>query len=147
MRRFMRTTAVVGVLGTAGLLAIPTASASSAAQTAAAAPLCVTDSQTHTYGKGEIRVCIENGQARVTGWVEDLLPGGGWGTPDGGCVIWWIRWQTASGEELRGTPMACPHFGGPAYKEFDYDTTDESVDRPVDGITGVAKLTLGTAWA
>jgi hypothetical protein len=147
MRRFMRTTAVAGVLGTAGLLAMPTAYASSVAQTASEAPLCVTDSQTYKYGKGEIRICIENGQAQVTGWIEDLLPGGGWGSPDGGCVIWWITWKTSSGEEMRGTPLACPHFGGPAYKEFDYHTTDESIDRPVVGITGVENLQLSTAWA
>lgn len=36
--------------------------------------------------------------------------------------------------------MACPHFGGAAYKEFDYDSD-------VQNITGIEKLTLGQAWA
>ncbi|WP_328561431.1 hypothetical protein [Streptomyces coelicoflavus] len=138
MRGFVRAAAMAGVLGTAAVLAVPTASAASGPREAA--PECVTDSQTHTHGRGEIKICVENGQARVTGWLEDLLPGGGWGSPDGGCVIWWITYRTASGTELEGSTMACPHFGGAAYKEFDYDSD-------VQNITGVEKLTLGTAWA
>ncbi|MGW0935090.1 hypothetical protein [Streptomyces sp. NPDC002666] len=141
MSGFIRTATVAGVLGATALLAVPTASAApTASGSGRAAPECVTDSQTHTYGKGEIKVCMENGQARVTGWLEDLLPGGGWGAPDGGCVIWWVTFRTTSGTELEGSVMACPHFGGAAYKEFDYDSD-------VQNITGIEKLTLGTAWA
>ncbi|MFJ8229998.1 hypothetical protein ACIQ9E_08570 [Streptomyces sp. NPDC094448] len=143
MRRFIRSTAIAGVLGTVGLFGVPTASA--AAQNASSAPVCVTDSRTQTFGKGEISICIENGQAQVTGWVEDLLPGSGWVSPDGACVLWWITWKTASGEELRGTPMACPHFGGTAYKQFAYNPADGTAGSPVTGITGVAKVQLGTA--
>ncbi|MEU9953645.1 hypothetical protein [Streptomyces sp. NPDC047939] len=142
MSGFIRTATVAGVMGATALLAVPAASATPTASgtTGQAAPECVTDSQTHTYGKGEIKVCVENGQARVTGWLEDLLPGGGWGAPDGGCVVWWVTFQTTSGTELEGSVMACPHFGGAAYKEFDYDSD-------VQNITGIEKLTLGMAWA
>lgn len=137
MRGFVRATAIAGALGTAALLAVPTASAASGP--AVAAPECVTDSQTHKHGRGEIEVCVENGQARVTGWVEDLLPGGGWVTPDGGCAIWWITFRTTSGTQLHGSHMACPHFGQPAYREFTYDAN-------VQNVTGVEELYLGTAW-
>ncbi|WP_326658296.1 hypothetical protein [Streptomyces sp. NBC_00385] len=141
MSGFIRTATVAGVMGATALLAVPTASATpTASGSGQAAPECVTDSQTHTYGRGEIKICVENGQARVTGWLEDLLPGGGWGAPDGGCVTWWVTFRTTSGTELDNSVMACPHFGGAAYKEFDYDSD-------VQNITGVEKMNLGTAWA
>ncbi|MEV0745409.1 hypothetical protein AB0I75_09415 [Streptomyces sp. NPDC050273] len=141
MRKFIRTAAVAGVLGATALLAVPAASATPTATgtTGQAAPECVTDSQTYEYGRGEIKVCVENGQARMTGWVEDLLPQvGWWGGRDGACVLWWVTFRTTSGTEREGSVMACPHLAGPAYKEFDF-TSD------VQNITGIEKMSLTTS--
>ncbi|MGW6207797.1 hypothetical protein ACWF9B_29695 [Streptomyces sp. NPDC055089] len=140
MGNLIRTAAVAGVMSATALLAVPAASAAPTASGAGqAAAECVSDSQTYEYGKGEIQVCVENGQARVTGWVEDLLPEvGWWGGRDGACVLWWVTFQTTSGTEREGSVMACPHLAGPAYKEFDYDSD-------VQNITGIEKTSLTTS--
>ncbi|MEU9204452.1 hypothetical protein [Streptomyces sp. NPDC048332] len=139
MGKLIRTAAVAGVMSATAVLAIPTASATPTASGAGqAAAECVSDSQTYEYGKGEVTVCVENGKARVTGWVEDLLPEvGWWGGRDGACVVWWVTFQTSSKTKREGSVMACPHLAGPAYKEFDYDSE-------VKNITGVKEMTLET---
>ncbi|MFF3349421.1 hypothetical protein [Streptomyces sp. NPDC002779] len=136
-RRALRTACVAGAVAVAGLAAAP--------QAGAAAPAsCVTESDTRNFGRGEISLCVDNGTARVTGWVEDLLPGGGFGTPDGGCVGWYITWQTAAGDELEISPIVCGHFQSSDRYDFDYDpSASEGGPR---NITGVVEAHLGTVW-
>lgn len=140
MRGQIRATAVAAVLGAAALLSIPTASAAPAAATAE----CTTKSDTRTFGRGDISICVQDGRARVTGNVEDLLPGGGLGGPDGGCVTWNIYYETASGVKHGYSPWVCGHFMGTTYVEFDFDPA-ESEGGPQD-ITGVQSASLGTVW-
>lgn len=140
-RRLLRTAPVAGAVAVASLAAAPQAGAATAETTAAS---CTTKSDTQTFGRGEITLCVENGTARVTGWVEDLLPGSGWGAPDGGCVGWYITWQTATGEELEISPIVCGHFQGSDRRDFDYDPS--AVSGGPQNITGVAKVSLGTVW-
>ncbi|GAA2231420.1 hypothetical protein [Streptomyces indiaensis] len=135
MKRSTRVKALAALPAVAACLAVaPTAAAASAGT---AAPTCVTDSATKTFGRGEISICIENGRARVTGWVEDLKPGG-W--VDGECVAWYMTWQTAAGDDWSFAPVACGHAGG-AYVTFDYDPSDWS--QGPQGITGVKNVSLG----
>lgn len=108
-----------------------------AATAGTAAPTCVTDSATKAFGRGEISICIENGRAHVTGWAEDLKPGG-W--LDGECVAWYMTWETATGDFLSFAPVVCGHAGGP-YETFDYDPSDWS-EGP-QNITGVKNVSLG----
>jgi len=118
----------VAMIGATGALMVLTAPASQAAPLVSAA--CITASGTETYGRGQISVCPQSdGSTRVTGYVEDLLPGGGWTTPDGYCVAWYIDMGPADGTF---GPMVCPHFGGTnkAKEEFDYVVTYPS---PVTG--------------
>ncbi|GAA2520091.1 hypothetical protein ACFW2V_42270 [Streptomyces sp. NPDC058947] len=141
-RRLLRTACVTGAAALAGLVAAPQAGAA----TPEAAPAsCTTATDTRSFGRGEITVCVgDDGTARVTGWVEDLLPGGGLGGPDGGCVGWWITWQTAGGQELDLSPFVCGHFHNPDRLDFDYDpTTREGGPR---NVTGVTQVKLGTVW-
>lgn len=92
------------------------------------------------FGRGEITVCVEDGEVRVTGHVEDLKPGGPFNGGDSGCVGWWIDWETASGPDSSTSTLACPHFTDKPYVEFDYDPT-ESEYGPKD-VTGVADTHL-----
>ncbi|MGA4846181.1 hypothetical protein ACOBQB_07910 [Streptomyces sp. G5(2025)] len=86
----------------------------------------------------------DDGRARVTGYVEDLLPGGGLGGPDGGCVAWYISYETASGVKSEYSPLVCGHFMDTTYVDFDYDPS-EGANGPKN-ITGVKSVSLGTVW-
>ncbi|MEU7132144.1 hypothetical protein [Streptomyces sp. NPDC046261] len=124
MRRLVRTLALTGA---AGALTLLTAPASQAAPSAASA--CVTATETQSYGRGEISLCPQSdGTTRVTGWVEDLLPGS-WTAPDGACAGWWVQMG-----EKNGTigPMVCPHFSSThkTVNNFDYTV---KFDAPVTG--------------
>jgi hypothetical protein len=121
----------------AAAMSLAIAPTASAASSGTAAPTCVTDSATERYGRGEISICIENGRAHVTGWVEDLIPGGWY---DGECVAWYMTWETAAGDDLSFAPVACGHAGGP-YVSFDYDPSDWSGGP--QNITGVRNVVLG----
>ncbi|CAL9631583.1 hypothetical protein SUDANB176_06097 [Streptomyces sp. enrichment culture] len=117
MKSFVRAVAMTGAAGALVLLTAPTSQSAPSA-----ASECITASEAKTYGRGEISLCPQSdGSTRVTGYVEDLLPGG-LGAPDGYCVGWYIKMGPADGTH---GPMACPHFGGPhkPKKEFDYVTT------------------------
>jgi hypothetical protein len=142
MRGILRAAAVTAALGATALL--PT-TAASAAPTATAAPVCVTDSEVTDWGRGEITACAEDGRARVTGYVEDLRPGGPFTGGDSACVAWSINWETASGDTRSTSHMACPHFpGGAAYVEFDYDPTEP--DHGPKDVTGVLDTRLGRVF-
>lgn len=136
-RRLLATTFAAGALAVAHLAAAPQAGAA-APPTAAS---CVTGSDSQSFGRGEISVCVGDGEARVTGWVEDLLPGSGWGAPDGYCASWFITWRTASGQESWVGPTVCGHFGTSDRYDFDFD----EVTRPggPQDITGVVDVGLG----
>ncbi|WP_406492497.1 hypothetical protein OHB06_16350 [Streptomyces sp. NBC_01604] len=123
MRSSFRAVAMAGAAGALMLLAAPDSRAASAAAA------CVTASGAETYGRGEISLCpLSDGSTHVTGYIEDLLPGGGWGTPDGYCAAWYIDMGATDGTV---GPMACPHFGGNQAKEvFDHVVTYPS---PVTG--------------
>ncbi|MFE0903639.1 hypothetical protein ACFW3Y_10480 [Streptomyces rochei] len=142
MRGILRAAALAGAIGAAALLPPTTASA---APGATAAPGCLTDSETEDFGRGEITVCVDGGGVRVTGYVEDLKPGGPFTGGDSGCVAWSIDWQAATGTDSSSSHMACPHFpGGEAYVEFDYDPT-ESECGPKD-VTGVRDTSLALVF-
>lgn len=86
---------------------------------ALAAPTCVDASDTRSYGSGEITACYENGTGRLTGHIVDLLPGSGWGAPDGYCVGWYVRWTTTSGQSTQATPFICGQWTDPDETTFD----------------------------
>ncbi|MCW8102745.1 hypothetical protein [Streptomyces tauricus] len=118
MRSLLR---AVVMAGATGALMLWTAPNSGAAPSVAAA--CVTAGGAETYGRGEISLCpLSDGSTHVTGYVEDLLPGGGWGAPDGYCVAWYLDMGAMDGTV---GPMVCPHFGGGTQvrEEFDFVAT------------------------
>ncbi|MGW2332210.1 hypothetical protein ACWC5C_41545 [Streptomyces sp. NPDC001700] len=125
MRRTVRTTAVAAALGAVTLFAAPMAQAAPSAAAATAEPGCITGSEEQAWGRGEIKLCVQsNGKTRVTGYVEDLKPGGGWGAPDGYCVSWYLGWTLPNGNPGgEFGPIVCPHFtpSHQAKKEFDYE--------------------------
>lgn len=123
----------VAAAGVAGALLLVTGPVAQAAPTAAAAA-CITVKEEKAFGRGEISLCPQSdGGTRVTGYVEDLLPG--W-FPDGICVAWDIRMGTSGSYG----PTVCPHFNGgnKPRKDFDYV---EKFRAPVTG----AKLDLLSA--
>ncbi|MFJ2136187.1 hypothetical protein ACIQWV_36445 [Streptomyces sp. NPDC098085] len=130
-------TALAAVVGAMSLITAPTATA---APTGPARPSCLTNSQEEEWGRGEIKICVENGNARVTGYVEDLLPGSGWGEPDGQCVAWYIYWETPSGAWEDYSPGVCGHWAKSPYLKLDYDPT-ELPEKPPE-ITGATKAVL-----
>ncbi|MFH8445690.1 hypothetical protein ACH4D3_31275 [Streptomyces sp. NPDC018026] len=140
MRGILRATALTAAIGALALLPTTAASAAPAGAAGPAASGCVTDSETEDFGRGEITVCVEDGEVRVTGHVEDLKPGGPFNGGDSGCVGWWIDWETASGPDSSTSTLACPHFTDEPYVEFDYDPTDSEYG-PKD-VTGVADTHL-----
>ncbi|MFI1971917.1 hypothetical protein BLA24_02085 [Streptomyces cinnamoneus] len=115
MKSLARTAAAAAAAGALTLLAAP---ASQAAPSAASA--CVTAADQRSFGRGEISLCPQSdGTTRVTGYVEDLLPGSGWGAPDGRCAGWYLHMGPDDG--MIG-PIVCPHFSSDhqAKKTFDY---------------------------
>ncbi|MBB5121851.1 hypothetical protein [Streptomyces eurocidicus] len=136
MRRLARALALTAATAAAGTLTLLTTPAAQA--TPPGKPACVTAAATKSFGRGEIALCPQNdGTTRVTGWVEDLLPGKGWGTPDGRCAGWWIETGAKGGTV---GPLVCPHFTAShetTYR-FDYTFTPQA---PVTG----AKLNAFTA--
>lgn len=138
MRRTVRTlalTAATTAAGTLTLLTAPTAQAAAAPE----GPACVTATATKSFGRGEIALCPQSdGTTRVTGWVEDLLPGKGWGgAPDGRCAGWWIEMGAKGG--MVG-PLVCPHFTPTHETTYKFDYTF----KPAAPVTG-AKLNAFTA--
>ncbi len=132
MRRLVRALALTGAAGALTLLSAP------ASQAAPSASACITASETQSWGRGEISLCPQSdGTTRVTGYVEDLKPGSGWGTPDGACVGWWIEMGAKNGDF---GPLVCPHFDRErkVTKTFDYTF------KPTAPVTG-AKLGTFTA--
>lgn len=131
MRRLL-SAALLGTL-TAGLTV-------TAASPSYAAPGCVETSDSRDWGRGEISACYyEDGQARVRGNVADLLPGNGWGAPDGYCVAWYVEYETTSGDAFQHSPLACGHLGDTEVT-FDYDPS--AGENGVMGITGVKRAEL-----
>lgn len=130
MRRLL-SAALLGAL-TVGLTVTTTS-------TSYAAPGCIEASETHSWGRGDIKACFEGGVARIQGNAVDLLPGGGWGTPDGYCVAWFIDYETTSGDTYRHSPVVCGHFSDDE-ATFDYDPSAGQYG--VKGITGVKSVQL-----
>ncbi|MFF0747387.1 hypothetical protein ACFYVL_44110 [Streptomyces sp. NPDC004111] len=98
----------------AGALMLLTVPAVQAAPTASAA--CITAKEDRDFGRGEISLCPQSdGSTRVTGFVEDLMPG--W-FPDARCVGWSITMGSTSDIG----PLICPHFSSDpkVRKDFDY---------------------------
>ncbi|MFC9294936.1 hypothetical protein ACFTWH_23665 [Streptomyces sp. NPDC057011] len=131
MRSVVRAAALTGAVGALLLMTTPASQATSSAASA-----CVTRTETQSYGRGQITVCPQaDGTAQLTGWIEDLKPGSGWGTPDGYCVTWWLE----EGPGVRGEygPIICPHFDSArkTIRNFDYVIT------PAAPVTG-AKLAI-----
>ncbi|MFD9406017.1 hypothetical protein ACFWBN_03180 [Streptomyces sp. NPDC059989] len=127
MRSVVRAAALTGAVGALLLLTTP---ASQAAPSAASA--CITATQTEDYGRGEITVCPQSdGTVRLTGWVEDLKPGGGWLNPDGYCAGWWLQEGGVNGEF---GPYVCPHID-PARKPTRTFDTVITPEAPVVGVT------------
>ncbi|MEU5048279.1 hypothetical protein [Streptomyces sp. NPDC021096] len=127
MRRLARALAMTGAVGALTLLSAPASQAAPSASASTAA--CVTAKQEASFARGEISLCPQSdGTTRVTGYIEDLLPGNGWGTPDGACAGWWIE----MGAKGMIGPMVCPHFDPQhrATKTFDYTFKPEA---PVTG--------------
>ncbi|MDT0266568.1 hypothetical protein RM844_09705 [Streptomyces sp. DSM 44915] len=126
------------VLCTALTLGLTATTAAAAVPAPSAAPGCVETSDAREWGSGELSACHQDGATRVRGRLVDLLPGGGFGAPDGYCVAWYVTYRTASGERSAHSPLACGHFGN-AEVILDHDPAAE-----VPGITGVlaAELTL-----
>ncbi|MCD9141265.1 hypothetical protein [Streptomyces albireticuli] len=137
MRRFVRALALTGATAAAGALTLLTAPTAQAAPSDG--PACVTAAGTKSFGRGEIAMCPQSdGTTRVTGWVEDLLPGKGWGgTPDGRCAGWWIEIGAKGG--MVG-PLVCPHFTPSHEATYKFDYTF----KPQAPVTG-AKLNAFTA--
>ncbi|MEV0438723.1 hypothetical protein AB0I84_42965 [Streptomyces spectabilis] len=136
MRRSARTLALTGATAAVGALALLSAPTAQAAPAAASA--CVTAADTKSYGRGEISLCPQSdGTTRVTGWVEDLLPGGGWGKPDGRCAGWWIE-MGAKGGKIG--PLVCPHLTSTHEATYKFDYTF----KPEAPVTG-ARLNAFTA--
>ncbi|GAB2866295.1 hypothetical protein GCM10027074_37240 [Streptomyces deserti] len=122
MRSLVRAAAMTGVAGALMLLTAPTSHAGPSA-----ASECITVSESEKWGRGEISLCPQSdGTTRVTGYVEDLLPGG---FLDGYCVGWYFYLGEDEGDF---GPMVCPHFSPsqPAKKTFDYEFTPSA---PVTG--------------
>ncbi|MEU8850473.1 hypothetical protein AB0C70_30550 [Streptomyces sp. NPDC048564] len=127
------------LLSAALLSALTVGLSVTATSTSYAAPGCIETSDTRSWGRGEISACFEDGAARVKGSVVDLLPGGGWGSPDGYCVAWYIEYETTSGDTYRHSPLACGHLRQ-AEQTFDYDPSAGT--HGVKGITGVKHVEL-----
>ncbi|GAA2637778.1 hypothetical protein SMC26_37840 [Actinomadura fulvescens] len=138
MKSVVRAAATIAV----GCALLPVTAAPSQAAPSQAAPSvradCLTASEAHAFGRGEISVCPQgDGTYRAVGWVEDLLPGdGAFSGPDGGCVTWYLYAAKPWPETF--TTMACPHFSGPAKVQIN------EVVKPTAPLT---KAVLGTYWA
>ncbi|MGW2332209.1 hypothetical protein ACWC5C_41540 [Streptomyces sp. NPDC001700] len=135
---------MAAALGAVTLLAAPTAQAAPPAAAATAKPDCITGSEETDFGRGEIKACVQsNGKTRVTGYIEDLLPGvGWWGDPDGACVSWYLSWTGPDGEPMdEETPFICPHFTPPPSRE-----TKKQLDYEYESAIPVEKVRLGRFW-
>ncbi|MCA2212806.1 hypothetical protein [Jidongwangia harbinensis] len=126
MRKSFRAAVVVAGVAVSVLATAPIAQAATPAPAA-----CISASEERDWGRGEITACpLGNGRTQLTGWVEDLKPGGGWVTPDGYCVAWWL--ETGPNDGTHGV-VFCPHIvpGGETRRDFDYPVTTA---RPVTAL-------------
>jgi hypothetical protein len=118
MRKSFRAAVVV-----AGVAASILASAPIAQAATPRSSTCISASGDYDWGRGEITACpLGDGRTQLTGWVEDLKPGSGWGAPDGYCVAWWIETGRNSGQH---ESLFCPHWmsGDETRRDFDYPIT------------------------
>ncbi|QEU92935.1 hypothetical protein [Streptomyces kanamyceticus] len=137
MRRLLNAALLTALVGSTTAVMAPAALASPG-PAANTVPGCVTKSDTIEGATGEIKVCVENGVARVSGTLTDTLPGPGFGEPDGACAVWWIKWDTTEGPK-NDSVLACGHFSDPVLN-FDFDPAAGSGG--VKGITGVKEVSL-----
>ncbi len=118
MRKSFRAAVVVAGVAVSVLATTPIAQATTPTSAA-----CISASAERDWGRGEIAACpLGDGRTQLTGWVEDLQPGSGWGAPDGVCVAWWIETGRNGG---RHEAIFCPHFvpGDETRRDFDYPIT------------------------
>jgi hypothetical protein len=118
MRKRFRAAVVVAGVAVSVLATSPIAQAATPGS-----PTCISASGVRDWGQGEITACpLGDGRTQLTGWLEDLKPGSGWGAPDGYCVAWWLEAGPNNGwHEIE----ICPHFaaGREARRNFDYSIT------------------------